>query len=139
MAKKLEDPLPEPQVGSGSKGRGEKKPGPDSDSSGNGEVGLSRARFSWLTASRGTAREIGWLAFNLAVWPIGFLDEAVRTRADRIKLPAVPFRKPKVEPTAEALSVPILLVHGYFHNRSGFMVMNRSLKKLGFCNVHAFN
>lgn len=92
-----------------------------------------------LAAYRGGAREIGWLAFNLAIWPIGLVDEAVRSRTYRIRLPSVPFLKKDPTPTPEAAAVPILLLHGYFHNRSGFLVMSRALKRLGFCSVYALN
>ena len=85
---------------------------------------------------RGVAREIGWAAFNLAVWPIGLADEAIRSGVRRI-----PSWRPKVatEPSGVAAEIPIILIHGYFHNRSGLMVMSRALKRHGFKNLHAFN
>ena len=85
---------------------------------------------------RGVAREIGWAAFNLAVWPIGLADEAIRTGVRRIP----PWRpKAVTEPTGVAAETPIILIHGYFHNRSGLMVMSRALRRQGFKSVHAFN
>lgn len=96
--------------------------------------------FRRFQAYRGAVREVGWIAFNIAIWPIGLVDEAVRGGARRLR-----FRKPKDlpkprrRPTKDAAEVPIVLVHGYFHNRSGLMVMERALRRHGFRNVHTFS
>lgn len=34
---------------------------------------------------------------------------------------------------------PVLLVHGFGHNRSAWMVLDRHLRKAGFTSVHTFN
>ena len=96
--------------------------------------------FRRLRAYRGAAKEVGWFAFNVAIWPLGLVDEAVRGSARKVRL-----RKPKQvamprrRPTKDAAQVPIILVHGYFHNRSGLVVMERALRKHGFQNVHTFS
>lgn len=97
-----------------------------------------------VAAYRGAAREIGWMAFNAAVWPLGVVDGAFRVGAARVMRRAR--RNGHNGRAAEAgasrkkaTEVPILLVHGYFHNHSGFLVMRRALRRQGFCNVRTFN
>lgn len=94
-----------------------------------------------LATFRGIAREVGSIAFSLAVWPVGLVDEAVQIGARRVRRPlkTLPRRSPRARhPDTRAAEVPIILIHGYFHNRSGFMVMQRALRRHGFCNVIAF-
>lgn len=93
--------------------------------------------FRRLRAYRGAVQEVGWIALNMAAWPLTLVDEAVRTGAGKIrKEPELPTR---LKPAKEAAEVPILLVHGYFQNRGGLLFMQRSLKKQGFKNVHMFS
>jgi pimeloyl-ACP methyl ester carboxylesterase len=88
--------------------------------------------------------EVGWLAFNVAIWPIGLVDGAVRATSRGLRLgpgrlishqPASPKRRP----ASQAAETPIVLIHGYFHNSSGFMYMQRALHRRGFKNVSAFS
>lgn len=88
---------------------------------------------------RGAARELVWIAFNVAVWPLGLVDEAVRGGARRLPNPRQLIPRLRRKPNPEAAQIPIVLVHGYFHNRSGLMVMERTLRKHGFRNVHTFS
>lgn len=117
-----------------------------------------------LRSYRGAALEVGWMAVNMAVWPVALVDEAVRSgaRRVRIRLPAEQLRLkirpardssdsggsqllPRVSRTGRPLlpprppgEVPILLVHGYFHNRSGLLIMERALRKHGFKQIQCF-
>jgi len=93
-----------------------------------------------LRSYKGAAQEVGWMAVNLAVWPVALVDEAVRSGARRVRIrpPAIAQPRPKIRPTRDAAEVPILLVHGYFHNRSGLVIMERALRKHGFKNVQCF-
>src|SRR5439155_10075409 len=34
---------------------------------------------------------------------------------------------------------PVLLVHGFGHNRSGWFLLNQRLRRAGFTSVHAWN
>lgn len=93
--------------------------------------------FRRLRAYRGAVQEVGWIALNMAAWPLTLVDGAVRSGAGMIrKEPDLPMRLP---PAKEAAEVPILLVHGYFQNRGGLLFMQRSLKKHGFKSVHVFS
>src|SRR5206468_2476036 len=36
-------------------------------------------------------------------------------------------------------ATPVLLIHGFGHNRSAWMVLERHLRQAGFTSVHGFN
>ena len=57
-------------------------------------------------------------------YPFGFLDAALRTG----------------QPCGDqVLDTPVLLVHGFGHNRSAWMVLDRGLRRAGFTSVHTWN
>lgn len=92
-----------------------------------------------LATYQGIARELGTLAFNLAVWPVGLLDDAVKVGITRVRRPRpTNGRIQSTQPGSEAAETPVILIHGYFHNRSGFLIMQRALRRRGFCNVVTF-
>jgi triacylglycerol lipase len=85
-------------------------------------------------------REALWTGVNVALYPAGLLGEALdpdpgtgalRGRFSR----TLPLRY--LDP--EAAATPIILLHGYFHNRSGFLVIRRSLRRVGFRHVQTMN
>ena len=72
----------------------------------------------------GVAREAASAARCLALYPAGLAEAALRTgtpRGDRTH------------------DTPVLLVHGYGHNRSGWFLLERTLRHAGFTSVHAMN
>lgn len=75
---------------------------------------------------------------NVAVWPLALVDEAVRGGARRVRRRKSPVPS-SAKPTTDAALVPIVLVHGYFHNSSGLLYMQRSLRRQGFKHVHVFS
>jgi triacylglycerol lipase len=99
---------------------------------------LRAARFAcrpqtWL----GVAREVTLCGFNAVTYPLGIR-------------PGTPSWEGAVSQESQAASVrllldpelaatPVLLVHGYAHNRSGFLSMSRQLKRAGFRYVDGFN
>ncbi len=88
---------------------------------------------------RGAVKEIAWAGFNLAMYPAGVLSEALEPEgtaalAGRFT-PQLPLRY--LDP--EAASTPIVLLHGYFHNRSAFLVVRRALRRAGFRHVSTLN
>lgn len=93
----------------------------------------SRKALIRLPTYRGVAREIGWIAFNAALWPLGLVDETVRASWGRLKRNGTSEVR---QPDSDAAAMPIVLIHGYFHNRSGMLVMQRALRKQGFRHVH---
>jgi triacylglycerol esterase/lipase EstA (alpha/beta hydrolase family) len=60
----------------------------------------------------------------VARYPLGILDSALRSG------------RPCGD---ECLDTPVLLVHGFGHNRSGWLVLERRLRKAGFTSVHTWN
>lgn len=63
------------------------------------------------------------LARMVAWYPFGLADELLRPR-----------------PSADKIhTTPVILVHGYAHNRSGWSVLRRHLRKAGYGNVTALN
>lgn len=93
-----------------------------------------------LSTYQGIARELATIAFSLAMWPVGLADEAVRLGVRRVRPPRPAKKKASraARPGSDAAGMPIILIHGYFHNRSGFMVMQRAMRRRGFGNVFTF-
>lgn len=79
------------------------------------------------------------MIFNMALWPVGLADEAVRAGASKVGIKIGYEPKRVTRPSQDAADIPILLIHGYFHNRSGLMVMRRALRRHGFTSVHSFS
>ena len=87
----------------------------------------------------GFAKEILMTAANVALYPAGLISDALKVE-DAVRLgdkytSQVPLRY--LDPVAA--STPIILLHGYFHNRSAFVIMKRSLRKFGFRSVDTMN
>lgn len=87
----------------------------------------------------GFVKEMVWAGMNIALYPVGLVSDALKPDDD-VRLSdnysrQVPLRY--LDP--EAASTPIILLHGYFHNRSAFVVMRRALKRFGFRSVDTMN
>lgn len=84
-------------------------------------------------------KEALFAGVNIALYPIGLLSEALendRTAGLNGRYSAsLPLRY--LEP--EAAATPIVLLHGYFHNRSAFLVMRRAIRRYGFRYVTTMN
>lgn len=72
----------------------------------------------------GHAREVVSVAQAAVRYPLGVLEDAVTTG------------RPSGDTTHDR---PVVLVHGYGHNRSGWSILNRSLRRAGFTSVHTAN
>lgn len=80
----------------------------------------------------GTAREIALSAFHVVTYPLGWLPS--RAPAQTVTLP------PEGPPSAvDPLRTPVVLVHGWVHNRSAFLVMGRALRRAGFGDVTGYS
>lgn len=85
------------------------------------------------------AREAGVAALNMTLLPVGVVrdvlkvENAFRLGDTHSSRHALRYLQP------EAASTPIILLHGYFHNRSAFVVMRRSLRRSGFRTVDTVN
>ena len=85
------------------------------------------------------AREAGVAALNLSLMPVGVVRDVLKVenafRLGERHSNGHPLRY--LQP--EAAATPIILLHGYFHNRSAFVVMRRSLRRSGFRTVDTVN
>lgn len=85
------------------------------------------------------ARESILAGLNLALMPVGIVRDTLKVE-DAFRLsdkhtPGTPLQY--LDP--EAAATPIILLHGYFHNRSAFVVMRRALRRAGFRTVDTLN
>jgi triacylglycerol lipase len=85
------------------------------------------------------ARESLMAGINLALMPVGVVRDTLKVE-DAFRLSerytpgtALQYLDP------EAAATPVILLHGYFHNRSAFVVMRRALRKTGFRTVDTLN
>ena len=83
-------------------------------------------------AIAGTVREVLLGAFHVATYPLGWLSVTGPRRV---------VTGPSQQPPSniDPLRTPVILVHGWVHNRSAFLVMARALRRAGFSHVHSFN
>lgn len=85
-------------------------------------------------------RELLLAGVNVALYPAGLVGGAARPVSSRASLHgrfAQDFCLNYLDP--EAATTPIILLHGYFHNRSAFVMMRRALRRAGFAHVEAWN
>lgn len=83
----------------------------------------------------GAARELLLGAVHLATYPLGVARDANRR--------VTPYGKPREadDPHTDSATAatPVVLLHGYVHNRSAFIGMSRALRKAGFAHIHGFD
>ena len=72
----------------------------------------------------GCAREAVSALRCAALYPLGLAEAALSTG------------RPSGDQTHDT---PVLLVHGYGHNRSGWFLLDRTLRRAGFSSVHTMN
>ena len=87
----------------------------------------------------GWLKEGLWTGMHIAMYPVGLLSEALELdeRSTFGNLSARSLALPNLN--CDAASTPIIMLHGYLHNRSGFMVMRRNLRRSGFRFVDTMN
>lgn len=91
--------------------------------------------------SAGVAREAGWVAAHLVMYPLGLRPDSdrarVRARHDLYGL--TPRQRGMVHQGVDRGATPILLVHGIVDNHSIFTMMDRSLRRRGFSDLSSFD
>jgi pimeloyl-ACP methyl ester carboxylesterase len=88
-------------------------------------------------AYAGAAREMALAAFHVATYPLGLVPSV-----QPVRMPFASRRRPVdgfASTAAGWSTTPVLLVHGYFHNHSAFLVMAGALRRAGFAHVHGLN
>jgi triacylglycerol lipase len=82
----------------------------------------------------GVVREVALGAVHLAAYPFGVAPAALGPpRSASVRARALLALEP------ETACMPVVLVHGYVHNRSAFLALARALKRVGFAYVHGVN
>lgn len=84
-----------------------------------------RTRRLGPRSALGVLREARGLATHIALYPLGLFETTVRGSG--------------AQPDSDTFDLPVVLVHGYFHNRSGFYFMARTLRRRGFRWVYGMN
>ena len=73
---------------------------------------------------RATFNEAISVARCVIAYPQGFLNAGLRTG----------------QPSGDqSLDTPVLLVHGYGHNSSAWLMLRKALRRAGFTSIHAMN
>ena len=99
---------------------------------------LRAARFACRPrAWAGTAREVALCGFNAVTYPLGVRPGTPSWERTAAKESHAASVRLLLDPALA--KTPVLLVHGYAHNRSGFLSMSRQLKRAGFRYVDGFN
>lgn len=95
-----------------------------------GEPGAIRLALRRRGTYSAAAREMLWGGVQLALYPTGLLA--------RPSGPARPAAGPLLSIDPESAARPVVLVHGWFHNRNAFALMARGLRRHGYLNVESF-
>jgi hypothetical protein len=77
---------------------------------------------------RGLVTEGRGIATHILRYPLGIAPTRIR-----------PTDNGDDRPVDRIHATPVVLVHGYFHNRSGFVVLSRELRRRGFRWIHGMN
>lgn len=83
----------------------------------------------------GTARELALTAVHAAAYPMGMARDA--NRRSRPLMDDYELDAPVAD--HETAAMPVILVHGWIHNRSAFLGTSRVLRRHGFRHIHAFD
>lgn len=85
----------------------------------------------------GVAREVALAAVHVGTYPLGVLPGV---RPSNPPSPGAADEAGHDTPADEqAAATPVILVHGYVHNRSAFLVMSQALRRAGFRHVRGIN
>lgn len=94
------------------------------ESSEHPSVGIIKTALMRPHTYAGYAREVLSTAHLAARYPMGLVETSTR----------------RSQPSGNPLhDTPVLLVHGFAHNRSGWFALDRDLRSAGFTSVHAMN
>ena len=85
----------------------------------------------------GVLREVALCGFNIATYPLGVRPGRPSWEAEDERASVLARARLALNPQLAA--TPVILVHGYVHNRSAFLAMSRQLRRAGFRYVDGFN
>ena len=84
----------------------------------------------------GTIREVALTAVHAAAYPMGLARDANR-RSRRLDVEHDELDPVVADP--ETANMPVILVHGWIHNRSAFLGIGRVLRRHGLRHIHVFD
>ncbi len=88
----------------------------------------------------GTAREVALTAVHAAAYPFGIARDANRRSTAMLEEEAADeLDLTDLVADSETAAIPVILVHGWVHNRSAFLGTSRVLRRHGFRHIHAFD
>lgn len=83
----------------------------------------------------GTVRELALTVVHAAAYPLGIARDANRRSTPLHDYDDLG----SLDIDAETAAMPVILVHGWIHNRSAFLGISRVLRRQGFRHIHAFD
>ena len=87
----------------------------------------------------GVAVEAATTAAHLAMYPLGLVSDAARTRRRHDLSGLTPEQRGLVHHGVAAAETPILMVHGIIDNHSIFTLLQRALRRRGFATVSSYD
>lgn len=90
-------------------------------------------KLASLGSAKGFLREARGLVTHLALYPLGFTSLSLGD-PDGFE-----DREEETASNSDTFELPVVLLHGYFHNRSGFFFLSRTLRRRGFRWVYGMN
>lgn len=101
------------------------------------QAGAAAKTFLRPTAYAGVGRELALTAAHVALYPFGVAR--AKPHADSgVPVPSAP-RHPALRANPATADIPVVLTHGYVHNRSAFVALTRQLRRAGFRYIHGLN
>lgn len=85
----------------------------------------------------GAAREVALTGVHAALYPLGIVGAQPKAEPDGANTAAP--THPALRDDPDTADIPVVLVHGYVHNRSAFTVLSHQLRRAGFRYVHGLN
>lgn len=101
------------------------------------QAGAAAKTFLRPAAYTGVGRELALTAAHVALYPFG-VARAKPYTDPHVPLPSAP-RHPALRADPATADIPVVLVHGYIHNRSAFVALTRQLRRAGFRYIHGLN
>jgi triacylglycerol lipase len=89
------------------------------------------------SAWAGFGRELALSALHVAAYPLGIT--ARELDPENAPTPRRVEPHPALVADPDHAEIPVVLVHGWVHNRSAFIWMTRALRRAGFRHVHGLN
>ena len=102
------------------------------------QIGDIARKLTEAGTYRTVGRELFGFGIAIAAYPLGVLEEALEHAPLRTHTVS-PVRNPRFHLNPGAYDVPVVLVHGFGHNRSGYWLLKNRLRRVGFRHIYTLN